>query len=108
VTGYGVRSLFYTELPGNPTIYRIIIILFISFLRTLLLPPFIFVWMKEGAYGVSEGDDNARGRLGFDSPPLNLVLYMYLRIFTYTSNVLITSKVSYRSVSGLTGTGSSR
>jgi hypothetical protein len=24
-------------------------------------------------------------------PPLNLVLYMYLRIFTYTSNVLITS-----------------
>ncbi len=24
-------------------------------------------------------------------PPLNLVLYMYLRIFTYTSNTLITS-----------------
>ncbi len=25
------------------------------------------------------------------APPLNLVLYMHLRIFTYTSNALITS-----------------
>ncbi len=54
--------------PGRPlgrsTIYLIIIILFISFHRTLLLPSFILVWMRKGVYGVSEGGDNTRGRLG--------------------------------------------
>ena len=49
---------------GRSTIYLIIIILFISFLGTLLLPSFIFVWLREGAYGVREGGDNTRGRLG--------------------------------------------
>jgi hypothetical protein len=84
VTGYGVRSLFYTELPGRPrrstiydnnnkvdsrttrrsTIYLIIIILFISLLGTLLLSPFVLVWLREGVEGVSEGGVNTRGRLG--------------------------------------------
>ena len=68
VTGYGVRSLLYTELPERPWVVLlsalVIIILFISFLRTLLLPPFILVWQREGAYGVGEGADNTKGRLG--------------------------------------------
>ncbi len=40
---------------GRSTIYLIIIILFISFLRALLLSPFVFIWLRKGAYGVSEG-----------------------------------------------------
>jgi hypothetical protein len=40
------------------------IILLISSLRALLLPPFICVWLREGVHGVSEGGDNTRGRLG--------------------------------------------
>ena len=49
---------------GRSTIYLIIIILFISFLRTLLLSPFVLVWLGKGAYGASEGGVNTRGRLG--------------------------------------------
>ncbi len=72
---------------GRSTIYLIIIILFISLLRTLLLSPFVFIWLRKGVYRVSEGGVNARGHLdvcGGLRPcctPLNLVLYMHLRIF---------------------------
>ena len=41
---------------GRAASYLSIIILFISFLRTLLLP-FILVCLREGVYGVSEGGD---------------------------------------------------
>ena len=64
----GRESVLY-RVPGRPwvvlyTIYLIIIILLISPLRTLLLPSFILIWLSEGVYGVSEGGDNTRGRLG--------------------------------------------
>ena len=49
---------------GRSTIYLIIIILFISFLGTLLLSPFVLIWLRKGIYRVSEGGDNTRGRLG--------------------------------------------
>ena len=50
---------------GRSAIYLIIIIiLFISLLRTLLLSPFVLVWLGEGVYRVSEGGANTRGRLG--------------------------------------------
>jgi hypothetical protein len=52
------------ETLGRSTIYLIIIILFISFLRTFLLSPFVLVWLREGVYRVSEGGVNTRGRLG--------------------------------------------
>ncbi len=70
VTGCGVGSLFYTGFQVDPrsslyTIYLIIIIiLFISHLRTLLLPSFKIIWFRKGVYGVSEGGDNRGGRLG--------------------------------------------
>jgi hypothetical protein len=48
---------------GRSTVYLIIIILFISLLGTLLLSPFVFVWLGKGVYRVSEGGVNARGRL---------------------------------------------
>jgi hypothetical protein len=65
---WGKESVLYGT-PGRPwvvlhTIYLVIIILLISSLRALLLPSFIFVWMREGVHGVSEGGDNTRGRLG--------------------------------------------
>jgi hypothetical protein len=53
--------------------------------------------MRKGVHGVSEGGDNTRVGWSFEevsdlvAPPLNLVLYMHLRIFAYTSNVLIAS-----------------
>ena len=64
----GRESVLY-RVPGRPwvvlyTIYLIIIILLISPFRTLLLPSFILIWLREGVYGVSEGGDNTRGRLG--------------------------------------------
>ena len=49
---------------GRSTIYLIIIILFNSFLKTLLLSPFVLVWLRKGAYRVSGGGVNTRGRLG--------------------------------------------
>ena len=83
---------------GHSTIYLIIITLFISFLRTLLLTLFVLVCLRKGSYRVSEGGVNTGGQLGrlkrpptLFQPPLNLVIYMHLRIFAYTSNVLITS-----------------
>jgi hypothetical protein len=48
---------------GRSTIYLIIIILFISFLRTLLLSPFVLVRLREGVYRLSEGGVNTRGHL---------------------------------------------
>ena len=61
------ESVLY-RVPGRPwvvlyTIYLIIIILHISPLRTLLLPPFKVIWYRKGVYGVSEGGDNTGGRL---------------------------------------------
>ncbi len=49
---------------GRSTIYLIIIILFISLLRTLLLSPFVLIWLRKGVYRVSEDGVNARGHLG--------------------------------------------
>jgi hypothetical protein len=49
---------------GRSTIYLIIIILFISLLRTLLLSSFVLIWLRKGVYRVSEGGVNARGHLG--------------------------------------------
>ena len=49
---------------GRSTIYLIIIILFNSYFKTLLLSPFVLVWLGEGVYRVSEGGANTRGRLG--------------------------------------------
>ena len=50
---------------GRSTIYLIIIIiLFISFLRALLLSPFVLIWLRKGVYGVSEGGVNTKGQLG--------------------------------------------
>ena len=49
---------------GRSTIYLIIIILFISFLGTLLLSPFVLIWLRKGIYRVSEGGVNIRSRLG--------------------------------------------
>ncbi len=43
---------------GRSTIYLIIIILFISLLRTLLLSPFVLIWLRKGVYRVSEGGVN--------------------------------------------------
>jgi hypothetical protein len=48
---------------GRSTIYLIIIILFISFLTALLPSPFVLIWLRKGAYGVSEGGVNTRGQL---------------------------------------------
>ncbi len=45
---------------GRSTIYLIIIILFISFLRTLLLSPFVLIRLREGVYRVSEGCVNVK------------------------------------------------
>ena len=67
VTGYGVRSLLYTKFGatlGRSTIYLIIIILLISLLRTLLLSPFVLIWLRKCVYRVSDGGVNARGHLG--------------------------------------------
>jgi hypothetical protein len=49
---------------GRSTIYLIIIILFISFLGTLLLSPFVLIRLREGVYRVSEDGVNTRGHLG--------------------------------------------
>jgi hypothetical protein len=49
---------------GRSTIYLIIIILFISFLGTLPLSPFVLIWLRKGVYRVSEGGVNTRGQLG--------------------------------------------
>ena len=49
---------------GRSTIYLIIIILFISLLGTLLLSPFVPIWLGKGVYRVSEGGVSARGQLG--------------------------------------------
>ncbi len=63
--GEGVCSLQDSRATlGRSIIYPIIIILFISFLRALLLSPFVLVWLRKGAYRVSEGGVNTRGRLG--------------------------------------------
>ncbi len=48
---------------GRSTIY-LIIILFISLLRTLLLSPFVLIWLRKGVYRVGEDGVNARGHLG--------------------------------------------
>ncbi len=40
---------------GRSTIYLIIIILFISLLRTLLLSPFVLIWLRKGVYRVKIG-----------------------------------------------------
>ncbi len=48
---------------GRSTIYLIIIILFVSLLGTLLLSPFVLIWLGKGIYRVSEGGVNARGQL---------------------------------------------
>jgi hypothetical protein len=62
--------LFYTATLGRSTIYLIIIILFISFLRALLFSPFVLIWLRKGANGVSEGGVNTRGQLGrLQRPP---------------------------------------
>ena len=58
---------------GRSTISLIIIILFISFLRALLLSPFVLVWLGKGAYRVSEGGVNAGGQLGVCRGPLTLL-----------------------------------
>ena len=62
------ESVLY-RVPGRPwvvlyTIYLIIIILCIFHLGTPLLPSFKIIWLRKGAYGVSEGGDNRGGRLG--------------------------------------------
>ena len=49
---------------GRSTIYLIIIILFISLLRTLLLSPFVLIWLRKGVYRVSDGGVSTRGHLG--------------------------------------------
>ncbi len=49
---------------GRFTIYLIIIILFISFLRALLLSPFVLICLRKGVNGVSEDGVNTRGQLG--------------------------------------------
>jgi hypothetical protein len=49
---------------GRSTIYLIIIILFVSLLRILLLSPFVIIWLRKGVYRVSEGGVNGRGQLG--------------------------------------------
>jgi hypothetical protein len=48
---------------GRSAIYLIIIILFISLLRTLLLSPLVLIWLGKGVNRVSEDGVNARGRL---------------------------------------------
>jgi len=48
---------------GRSTIYLIIIILFVSLLGTLLLSPFVLIWLGKGVYRVSEGGVNTRGQL---------------------------------------------
>jgi hypothetical protein len=64
--GWGKEPVLYRA-PGRPyylsysragrsTIYLIIINLIISFLRALLLTPFVLVWLRKGAYRVSEGE----------------------------------------------------
>ncbi len=62
---------------------------------TLLSPPFMLIWTG-GVYGANEGVttmgvDWVSEEADLDEPPLNLVLYMHLRIFAYTSNTLIAS-----------------
>jgi uncharacterized membrane protein len=63
--GYGACSIQGSRATlGRSTIYLIFIILFISFLRTLLLSPFVLVWLRKDVYRVSEGGVSTRGRLG--------------------------------------------
>jgi hypothetical protein len=49
---------------GRSTNYLFIIILFVSFLRALLLSPFVLIWLRKGVHRVSEGGVNTRGQLG--------------------------------------------
>ena len=62
----------------------------------LLSPPFILIWTG-GVNGVNEGVTTmgvvwVSGEASdLVEPPMNLVLYIHLRIFTYTSNTLIAS-----------------
>ena len=58
-------------LNGNPRQPYVLILstllfitLFIFPLRGLLLPPFMFIGFRKGAYGGSEGGGNKGGRLG--------------------------------------------
>jgi hypothetical protein len=73
-----------------------LIILFIFCLLDLFLPLLVLIW-TEGCHDTNEGV--TKMGVGWASgessnlvgPPLNLVLYMHLRIFAYTSNTLIAS-----------------
>jgi hypothetical protein len=102
LTGCGGGILFYTGLQGDPRSFYIQSILLLlsylflpsglSFFRRLKLSGLgrVFVgWVREvTTQGVGWSSKETSDLL---PPPLNLVLYMYLRIFTYTSNVLIVS-----------------
>ncbi len=102
VTGCGVGILFYTGLPGDPRSFYILSILLLlsylslplglSFFRLLKLSGWgrVFMgWVREVAtQGVGWASEEASDLV---APPLNLVLYIHLRIFAYTSNALIAS-----------------
>ena len=77
------------------SLYLIILFIF-CLLALFFFPLFVLIW-TEGDHGTNEGvttmgvgwaSGEASNLIG---PPLNLVLYMHLRIFAYTSNTLIAS-----------------
>ncbi len=100
--GVWVGSLFYTGFQGDLRSFYILSILLLfsylfftsgfSFFRLLKLSGLgrvSMVWVREvttQGVGWTSGEDS-----DLVTPPLSLVLYMYLRIFTYTSNALIAS-----------------
>ncbi len=62
--GYGACSIQSSRTTlGRSINYLIFNILFISFLRTLLLSPFVLVCLRKDVYWVSEGGVSTRGRL---------------------------------------------
>ncbi len=92
VTGYGVRSLLYAELPERPWVVLLSTLLLLSYLSLSLGLSFFRLlylsgWGREfigwvrvvSTQGVIWASVEASNPV---APPLNLVLYIHLRIFT--------------------------
>ncbi len=96
----GWGNLFQTGFLGDLRSFYVLtnylIILFIFCLLAFFFPLFVLIWTEGGhctnkgvtTMGVCWASGEASSLVG---PPLNLVLYMHLRIFAYTSNTLIAS-----------------
>ena len=91
VTGYGVRSLLYAKLPERPWVVLLSTLLLLSYLSLSLGLSFFRLLCLSGWGRVLIGWVRAVSTQGVGcasieasdpvAPPLNLVLYMHLRIF---------------------------